>query len=255
MILAQQMCKNFRYDDFTLWIIVGPLRIGKSAYAMKAGFQVLEYFYDDPVTWDAIKPYMGWHPAENVEKWLNVEERQPFFIWDDAGMWLFSLDWSDPLMVAIQKYMNVVGTDYNNLVMTTPSASWILSKISQMPGMRRIKIIKRDGGRDTPTKLFSRTAICYQPWQSPDLKKHGVYKRFYDKYSCRIPDEIYKVYYPIRREYARLAKMAIKEQLALRQTMSKVGQLRIQSRLRKLENEEIKIQKALAKALKDEGIE
>jgi len=49
--------------------------------------------------------------------------------------------------------------------------------------------------------------------------------------------------------------MAIKEQLALRQTMSKVGQLRIQSRLRKLENEEIKIQKALAKALKDEGIE
>jgi len=141
MILAQQMCKNFRYDDFTLWIIVGPLRIGKSAYAMKAGFQVLEYFYDDPVTWDAIKPYMGWHPAENVEKWLNVEERQPFFIWDDAGMWLFSLDWSDPLMVAIQKYMNVVGTDYNNLVMTTPSASWILSKISQMPGMRRIKII------------------------------------------------------------------------------------------------------------------
>ncbi len=254
LILAQNMCKNFRYDDFTLWIIVGPLRIGKSAYAMKAGFQVLEYFYGDPITWDAIKPYMGWHPAENVEKWLNVEERQPFFIWDDAGMWLFSLDWSDPLMVAIQKYMNVVGTDYNNLVMTTPSASWILSKISQMPGMKRIKIIKRDGGRDTKTKLYSRTAICYQPWRSPDLKKHGVHKRFYDKYSCRIPDEIYKIYYPIRREYARLAKMAIKEQLALRQTMSKVGQLRIKSRLRKLEDEEFKIQKDLAKVLKEEGI-
>lgn len=256
LILAQNMVRNFRYDDFTLWIIEGPLRIGKSAYVMKAGYQVLDYFYGDPMTWDAMKPYMGWHPAENVEKWLNVEERQPFFIWDDAGMWLFSLDWSDPLMVAIQKYMNVVGTDYNNLVLTSPSAGWILSKISQMPGMRRIKIIKRDGGiRDTPTKLFSRTAICYQPWRSPDLKAHGVYKRFYDQYSCQIPDEIYEIYYPIRREYARLAKMAIKEQLALRSTMSQVAQLRIKSRLRKLETEEVKIQKALSKVLKDEGIE
>jgi len=256
LILAQKMVQNFRYDSFTLWIIEGPLRIGKSAYVMKAGYQVLDYFYGDPMTWDAMKPYMGWHPAENVEKWLNVTDRQPFFIWDDAGMWLFSLDWSDPLMVAIQKYMNVVGTDYNNLVLTTPSASWILSKISKMPGMRRIKIIRREGrSRDTPTKLYGRTAICYQPWQSPDLKKHGVYKRFYDNYSCLIPDDIYDIYYPIRREYARLAKMAIKEQLALRSTISQVSNLRIKARLRKLEKDEEKIHKALAKVLKDEGIE
>jgi len=256
LILAQRIIQNFDTDDFTLWIIEGPLRIGKSAYIMKAGFQVLDHLYGDPMTWDTMKPYMGWHPAENVEKWLNVDERQPFFIWDDAGMWLFSLDWSDPLMVAIQKYMNVVGTDYNNLILTTPSASWVLSKISKMPGMKRIKIIKRDGGvTDAPSKLFSRIAVCYKPWRSPDLKKHGVYKRFYDFYSCRIPDDIYEIYYPIRREYARLAKMAIKEQLALRSTMSQVAELRIKSRLRRLEDEEVKIHKALAKALKDEGIE
>jgi len=256
LILAQKMVLNFRYDDFTLWIIEGPLRIGKSAYVMKAGFQVLEYFYGEPMTWEAMKPYMGWHPAENVEKWLNVKERQPFFIWDDAGMWLFSLDWADPLMVAIQKYMNVVGTDYNNLVLTTPSASWILSKISNMPGMRRIKIIRSTSRKpDAPSKLNARTAICYQPWRSPDLKKHGVYKRFYDKYSCMIPDEIYDIYYPIRREYARLAKEAIREQLRLRSTLSEVQQLKIQKRLRNLQNEESKITKDLAKALDDKGID
>ena len=150
--------------------------------------------------------------------------------------------------------MNVIGTDYNNLVLTTPSASWILSKISKMPGMRRIKIIRNQGrNRDHPKRLHARTAICYQPWISPDLKKHGVNKRFYDKFSCLIPDEIYKVYYPIRAEYSRLAKEAIKTQLNLRNTIDEVSRMRMQKRLRDLRESEERIMKDLARDLDDKG--
>jgi hypothetical protein len=249
--MAGKIARNYRDDDFTLWIVEGNLRIGKSAYSIKNGLSVLDYYWGDPPKWESIKPYMGWHPAEVVEKWLNVEEREPFFIWDDAGMWLYSLDWHNPLMVAIQKYMNVIATDYSNLILTTPSVKWILSKIAGMPGMQRVKIIKRYGTKrsDRESRKFSRIAVSYEPWNSPDLKKHGVYKRFYDKYSCKLPDELYKVYQPIREEYARLAKMEIKNQLKLRSTIGRLENMRMDARLRRLQKEEEKIEADLKKML------
>ena len=249
--MAQKMVRNYRDDDFTLWIIEGNLRVGKSSYSVKNGLSVLDYYWGDPPEWGSIEPFMGWHPAEVVEKWLNVEERQPFFIWDDAGMWLYSLDWHNPLMVAIQKYMNVVATDYSNLILTTPNVKWILSKIVGMPGMHRVKIIKRYSTKrhDYESYKFSRIAIGYEPWKSPDLKSHGVYKRFYDTYSCKLPDPLYKIYQPIREEYAMLAKMEIKQQLKLRSTLGRLENMRMDARLKRLEKEEEKIQAALAKEL------
>jgi hypothetical protein len=248
---AKKMVLNYRDDDFTLWIIEGNLRIGKSAMSCKGGLQVSDYFWGDPPVWDSVEPFMGWHPAEVVEKWMNVEERQPYFIWDDAGMWLFSLDWANPLMVAIQKYMNVVATDYNNLILTTPNVKWILSKIAGMPGMRRIKVIKRYGSktRDSESRKFSRIAVCYEPWKSPDLKTHGVYKRFYDKFSCKLPQPLYDIYQPIRVGYAKLAKQEIKRQLRLRSTIGRIQNLKMDAKLRRLEREEEKIQADLAKEL------
>ena len=251
--MAQKMVRNYRDDDFTLWIIEGNLRIGKSAYSIKNGLSVLDYYWGDPATWGSIEPYMGWHPAEVVEKWLNVEEREPFFIWDDAGMWLYSLDWHNPLMVAIQKYMNVIATDYSNLILTTPNVKWILSKIAGMPGMRKVRIIRRYGTKssDSQSRKFSRIAIGYEPWTSPDTKSGGVYKRFYDTYSCKLPDKLYKIYQPIRDEYARLAKMEIKKQLKLRSTLDRLTNLKMDSRLKRLESETEKMENAIVRELVD----
>lgn len=79
----------------------------------------------------------------------------------------------------------MIGTDINTIILTTPSPTWILSKIAGMPGTLRTKIVKRDGGiGDNPTRLYSRLALTYEPWYSPDLKKHGVNKRFKDNFSC-----------------------------------------------------------------------
>jgi hypothetical protein len=176
------------------------------------------------------------------------------FVWDDAGYWLHSLNWTDPLLQAIQKYFNVIGTDINTIILTTPSPSWILSKIAKMPGTLRTKIVKSTGGiSDAPSKKWGRLAITYEPWQTPDMKKHGVNKRFKDNFNCMIPDEIYKEYYPIRKHYAMQAKLAIREALNVQRRMRSIEDLKNEGRLRRLKADELKYAKNLDKMIKDEG--
>ncbi|GAG57966.1 unnamed protein product, partial [marine sediment metagenome] len=94
---------------------------------------------------------------------------------------------------------------------------WILSKIAKMPGTIRIKVIKRDGGgTDNDSRLYSRKAVAYKPWVSPDLKMHGVNKIMEDDFSCKLPDEFYKWYKPTREKYASLAKKEMMAELVSR---------------------------------------
>lgn len=234
LALARWIVKAYRLDDFNLFIIHGTPRIGKSAYAIKAMGQVIDYLWGEDIfkitgsTGHRQAPYcqkyMGWDPSDNVNIWLDIFERIPAFTWDDAGYWLFSLNWTDPLLIAVQQYMNVVGTDINNLMLTTPDPSWILSKIATMPGTMRIKVIKRDGGRsDADSKVFARRALGYVPWKSPDLKSGGVNKKIEDDYSCKLPDEFYKWYKPTRRKYATAAKKAMRRELIRRNEARETG--------------------------------
>lgn len=227
LALARWIVKAFRLDDFNLFIIHGTPRIGKSAYAVKAMGQVIDYLWGEDIykitgstgfrRAPLCEKYLGWDPNIIVDIWLDIKERIPQFTWDDAGYWLFSLNWTDPLLISVQKYMNVVGTDINNLMMTTPDPEWILSKIASMPGTMRIKIIKRDGGRgDSDSRVFSRRALGYVPWKYPDLKGGGVNKKIEDDFSCKLPDEFYKWYKPTREFYAQAAKLEMKEELRRR---------------------------------------
>ena len=227
LALARWIVKAFRYDDFNLFIIHGTPRIGKSTYAIKAMGQAVDYLYGEDIfkitgssgyrQAPVCQRYMGWDPMENVERWLDIITRIPNFTWDDAGYWLFSLNWTDPLLIAVQRYMNVVGTDINNLMLTTPDPTWILSKIATMPGCMRIRIIKRDGGStDFDSKLYSRRALGYVPWKYPDLKGGGVNKKLEDDFSCKLPDEFYKWYKPTRERYAKMAKLAMRAELIRR---------------------------------------
>ncbi len=224
LALARWIVKSFRYDDFILGILHGTPRIGKSAYAVKVMGQVVDYFFGEDIykitgsTGHRRAPicqkYLGWDPAENVETWLDIFERIPCFTWDDAGYWLFSLNWTAPLLISSQQYMNVIGTDMNTLLLTTPDPTWILSKIATMPGTLRVKIIKRRGGNsDADSIRFARRAIGYKPWVSPDLKSKGVNKVLSDEFSCKLPDEFYNWYKPTREKYAKVAKLAMRAAL------------------------------------------
>lgn len=220
LALARRICSAFLKDDFMLVIIYGELRMGKSAYALKVLGQVYDYLKDTPLSVDLVDRYLGWHPTEVIDDWFDIEKRIPMYIWDDAGYWLFSLKWHDRLMVAIQQYMNVIGTDMNCLVLTTPDPTWILGKIVGMPGTIRVKVYKRMGGiSDAPSKLYARHARGYKPYRSPDLKKTGVNRILDDDFSCYIPDDVYSFYFPKREKYTRMAKLEIRR--VLRDQMSK----------------------------------
>lgn len=213
--LARMICRAYIRDDFILVIIYGPLRMGKSAYAMKVLGQVYDYFKGTPLSPDLVRDYMGFHPSLVIDRWFELgDKRIPMYVWDDAGYWLYSLDWNDPLLKAIQKYMNVIGTDMNCLLLTTPDPTWILKKILNMPGTIRGEVQKREGGiSDAPSKVFARRCRGYKPYRMPDLKKTGVNVLWEDDYSCRIPDDVYAYYLPVRRNYALMAKQSIKDML------------------------------------------
>jgi hypothetical protein len=241
LALARLIVKSYLNDDFHPIIVYGDLRIGKSVYTTKALEQALDYLFGWKLNPTRLRRFMGWNPEENVESWLNEEERMPCYIWDDAGYWLHSLNWSDPTLISIQKYMNVVGTDYNVLIFTTPDPTWILSKIANMSGMIRVKIIKRSGSANitqlTEYRRFARRGIGYKPWKSPDLKRGGVNKILDDEFSCKMSDELYSWYRPIRLSYAKTAKLEIMKNLRNAKRNMEIDDLRNQKRLRKLEKE------------------
>ncbi len=218
LALARKICRNYRNDDFSLVIICGPPRIGKSAYAIKVMGQVIEYFHGQDIYDPKVcRKYLGWDPEENVDRWMDIKKRIPCYTWDDAGYWLFSLNWTDPLLITVQQYMNVVGTDINTLILTTPDPTWILSKIANMPGTIRMNIIKSRGGEDCDSVLFARRAVGYKPWKYPDLKAGGVNKIMEDEFSCKLPDPFYSDWYkPTRMTYAEAAKVAMKNELIRR---------------------------------------
>lgn len=49
LALARWIVKAFRFDDFTLFIVHGTPRIGKSAYAIKAMGQVVDYLWGEDI--------------------------------------------------------------------------------------------------------------------------------------------------------------------------------------------------------------
>jgi hypothetical protein len=239
LALARLIVKNYRNDDFSLIIIDGNLRVGKSSYAIKAMSQAMDYLFGKPIeTMRDLRWLMGWNPDEVVDVWMACDERQPAYIWDDAGYWLHSMNWNDPTMISIQKYFNVVGTDYNTVILTTPSPKWVLKKIASMPEMIRIKCTKRTGGRqDSDFIKFARVAKGYKSWDSPDLKRGGVNTVLEDQYSCKLPQELYDEYLPVRQKYAREAKLAIVRNLNRRREIEELEELKRMKQIRNLRKE------------------
>ena len=187
---------------------------------------------------DKLKWVMGWEPDQVVEMWQAYEERQPCFTWDDAGYWLHSLNWTDPLMISIQKYFNVVATDFNTVILTTPSPTWVLGKIRNMPDMIRVKCTKRSGGvQDEEYRRFARKAKAYKRWDSPDLKRGGVNTKWIDMYSCKLEQSLYDEYKPIREEYARQAKLEIIKNLNRQKIKRELEELKEQKAVKKLRKE------------------
>lgn len=255
LALARMIVKAYNNDDFLPIIVEGGLRRGKSAYVIKVMMQVREYLGQKPLSRWNLRSVMGWEPRDVIETWLlKGPVKEPVFCWDDAGVWLNNCRWNDPLLLTISEYLNLVGTDYGCLILTTPKAGWVLSKINAIPELIRIKIRKSRGtdnidGNDEESTRFARQAVGYKPWRSPDLKQHGVNKVLIDDYSCKIPDDIYSYYKPLREGYnVKVKKRMLGELNAgvrktqLRDLQQETRALRWTNNLRKLQAQKAKLE-------------
>lgn len=197
--------KNFYEDEFTLFIIYGPLRYGKSSLA----FQILAEVYK---TWDPeiLKNYIGFHPEQVLDHWSTIRGKIKAYVWDDAGLWLHALDWTDPFIKSVGKYLNVAGSDFAGLILTTPLPTWISKKVRGLPQAITLRVRKVSG---MPSQKNIRQAVAYRYWLSPDLKHSGVKKIFIEQYNKMLPERFYNWYKPFRDKYTVLAKGIMRENL------------------------------------------
>ena len=206
LALADEIRQWYIDDEFKVVIIYGEQRLGKSVYALKAMGQVYDYFKGLPLCPELVDRYMGWRPHEVVDQLLRIKKKIPVYTWDDAGYWLWALDWNDPILKAFMKYLNVIGTDMACLILTTPDPRWILKKITSQPSARTIKIIKASAG-----SRWARISKGYQPYVLPDLSTTRVKSWLEDTFSCKCPQETYDYYKPKREGYAFEAKELLRD--------------------------------------------
>lgn len=206
--------KAYYRDEFKLFIIYGPLGIGKSAYALKVAHEV----YDG--SWDQVKAHVVFHPEDFVNRCLDMSEkgkRDKVLIWDDAGLWLFAMDFTNPFIKAILKYMNVARTNWGALILTSPTPTWVLYKMRTFPQLINIKITKKQDETQPGNTTYRRPRIgrAYRSWVAPDLKKQGVHTIYEDEYDATLPNDVYWDWYkPLRDSYAKQAAIMMKSELA-----------------------------------------
>lgn len=207
LITTKRINKSYYADECNVFLPYGPLGIGKSAYACKVVAEV--YGEKGKPNWEAVKDHLVFHPKDFVEKCVKLMEhnkKDKALIWDDAGLWLFALDYNHPFIKAVIKYLNVARTNWGALIFTTPLPTWVLKKIRGFPQAISLKIIKQREDEHRVSNPRPRIANAYLYWISPDMKRSGVKKIYDDKFSAMMPNDFYWNWYKQRRDdYARQA--------------------------------------------------
>lgn len=212
------------YDGFAGLVIEGEQRIGKTSYISQALAEASgtwekqyvkrlkkEAWVCTETNYAPVKKYMRFKPEDYLDMILEIDDKILCAIWDDAGYWLFSLDWYDPFVKCVSKFMQVTGTIIGCIALTTPNKKLISSKVmDSLPSHLNTRVVRTQ--RDTAYSR-PRRARTYKAWDYPDGKKGGVRKQFQDYYNAMLPDSFFAWYQPIRMKYVDLAKQMMKLQL------------------------------------------
>lgn len=228
LVLSWYIRAAYRFDDFFAVITEGVQRIGKTSFSSQAGaeaygkwdvFEIEKYGGKVPAVgcvkpnYEAVKKHMVFLPREFLNKVsaLDKGKKEPLLIWDDAGFWLYALDWYEPFVKAVNKYIQLVGRQYAVLIFTTPSQKLISSKVLEaMPDLCLCRIMKY--GFES-FKVKRRLAKFYQRWSYPDGSKGGVYLYWQDKFDAMLPDDFYYWYKPISEGYLEQGKKLLKREV------------------------------------------
>lgn len=219
-------------EEFKLVTVYGPLGYGKSTYACRVGAQLLQAFYPKHTrtqeeTWELLKQFIIFHPSQFFAKLREIRDiglrRLPFLIWDDAGLWLFALEWNDPFIVNVAKWLNVARSRLASLIMTTPTPDYIFKKGRKFPQGLNVKIIKRNDG--LYNRKVDRLGVIYR--QDYHVIKGYIIRRLkhMDPFNHKMPDQFFKWYKPLRDSYEEMALDLMAMEWQKTQGRSKIIQL------------------------------
>jgi len=207
-------------DRFLPILIEGQQRIGKSAYASKTlahaygQWEYKPFIHCVKPNFQSVKPYMTFMPREYLDAITvaaDTMDKKRGLIQDDAGFWYFALDWYDPFIKASNRFLQIVGTLFGCVMLTTPSQRLISGKIlDALPQCKICRIIPY--GKDTYSSK-PRIARVYESWNYPDGKKGGVKTQWEDKYNAMLPDEFYNWYKPKRDGYIQIGLRILQSEI------------------------------------------
>jgi len=187
--------------------------VGKSTLACK----ILAEVYGTPKkpNWEAVKTRIVFTPKEFVEKCeylISNNIREKCIIWDDAGLALLSLDFNNPWVKDVTRFLNVMRTCLSCLILTTPLPTWIVKKIRGFPQCITIKVV-RARSDDTHPKRY-RIGRAFRFWITPDMKKSGVREIYNDHFTALMPNDFfYEFYEPYRESYVASAVKGMRDHL------------------------------------------
>jgi hypothetical protein len=216
-ITAWEINRAYYFDGFFAMCVEGVQRIGKTSYSSKAFAQAFGEWERKPephcvrTDFEAVKDWMTFLPREYLDSIMDVYEKERGIILDDAGLWLYALDWYQPFVKAVNKWMQVCGTRFGSVFLTTPNKNLISSKIlDALPDMKVCRIHRRSSDR---LMYRPRLAKIYERWDYPDGKKGGVKSKWTDKFNAILPDDFYFWYKPRREKYVDIALKMLRSEI------------------------------------------
>jgi len=215
--LGWRINDEYLFDGFFGMVVEGKQRIGKSSYVSQSLAESFGEWQYKPVVkcvepnYESVKPWMVFPPKEFLDLVLHVESKQRAVIWDDAGFLLFALDWYEPFVKSVSRYIQLAGRQFGSLILTTPNKTLISSKVlAALPEMYVCKVVR--AGYDSYLNR-PRKAKVYERWDYPDGKKGGVKTRWKDHFNAMLPDSFFGWYKPKSEHYMDVGLQILKREV------------------------------------------
>lgn len=195
-------------DEFQIFIINGSNGYGKSTLANRI---ISEVYSKDGVhgNWDIslFKEHMGFHPVHVYKKWMSKRKRDKVYHWDDAGVWLNALDYQDPFVKAVGKYLQTARTKWACIIFSAIDRDDVVSKIRNFKSTVIIDVTKEGAKKSSPypSERNHRTCHAWHYWKDR-LGKQGNENDWSETFNCHVPDKFYEWYYPIRKKFANMSE-------------------------------------------------
>ncbi len=224
---AKHIIDLYNRDKMEIYIINGKNGVGKSSYANRLIAEVYHTINETGKqipNWDTdlFKKHMGYHPKKVLQNWRDQKTRDYCYHWDDSGIWLSNVDYSNPLVKSIGKYLQVARTKYACIMFSCIDRADLLNKIRNFKSATIIDII--DNGDYTskyPSERYRGIAKAWHYW-SDRLDNIGTENDWEESFTNRMPDKFYNTWYlPQRIQYTKLAERMMWDKLRMQKDIMK----------------------------------